>query len=892
MTVVESLRLFRENCTILYQGEMISVHPLLEKYANFLVDFFSRDERAVSFSAHTGSELFDVMALVYGFIRSLCGTGDADIRDRLVIAGYEEVKNPSVGDVLFEYNMQYNRVYPVRIDEINESEQPDEANPLWEPEYYYKAQCKIGSRREVTCYYRRDKHFFKSPNPSTFETARPIPTTKIGAQRDRCKDFFHDVLGYDAPPSRFKSRFVACLAKELCNGVSIRYKEENFTLSELQPDASPVLFCEHNFRDIPNLIGRERLVGLDWNGILLGSSCGAKLSSGEVTTFVRERISLKSLMFNAVGPVECMATLANMNDVRGFVCTRDLMQNFVNNEVIGGGHSSPQLQKLNAQIKIIAERHIHCVVLEDIADVSLINDVRSDLRGMALDNPEDDSIRSFLCGAYSLLKLLQTSILPLAEIQDIIQRKRTGLTAALNRTTGSRSTGQRVLAHIDRICTACSNSRIVYEAINGLECRNPQTRTVIAIPDILLEKAEAINQYFYGGYTPRQRERLVFKPRGRLQRFSRTSDCDALVVVGGVGYYDLQAFDYLSSLIAKDVYVLLYRSDIASLLNACNVRRDQLTLIGGRAVGGEGLVTTDLDSICNSDSLSVEARNGQQALDESHIVSMPSESEINDKEILDRIYKPSTRCGRNAESDQMRPCCAYLVFEGEGEAFLTNGYRATRILETQSGEIEIKERADADSIEVGDMLVFPVNADRRLDALDEMIEHWVEHEVNAGECERYRNVLKKASSWKTSLWNYRDKGCMNDRQVARNLMQQQGCPVQEAAIMNWLDPDSHVVCPDNHEAALYAIGTLVGNQEMIENPKQYYDACQVVYELRGKMRARLKRMICNRLSATAGGADVPVSTNLDEIVRVVRVSYIDRTERSMPYTRVNRLLEF
>lgn len=895
MTIRESLEKFRQSCKVVYEGEAISEVPLLADYAKFLVDFYSQEGRNVSFSAHTGSVLFDVMALTYGFIRALCGTGQADERGVLDAAGYCPLQDsPLEGAFVYFKPQNYESLYLARIQSFASE--------------HVEVECAWGKKSQLSrIWLPRSTQFLSCPNSENWEspkTRRVLPISRIGITRRRCGPLFQELFGYETPPAKFSSRFVASIPQGVCDQIRIVFHEDVFCLSELQPGAEGVLFCRPYARDLSDLITRNVLSRLTWSGMLLGSHTGQSMSFDEAVSYINERLTLKSLMFNGVGPVQSLCAAAEVEDVKGFVCTRNYMERYDGGILVRQNPS--HVQTLANQVHTIARRRFRCLVVDNGGDAEKISDIRSRLYKLSSSDGEisgNDAMRSFLSHAYSLLRLFQMSLVPLCDIGsggsggESITHRLDRLKASIEvLPLRTKTAAMCIHAALEAYFQAHGASRTMCEAFNDLECRTPRMRTVVAIPNSFLSLSSLFHRNFYEGYPIRKLHRLSFVSKGQLNRSVEVGTYDALVTVGGTGYYDLQAFDFMSNLIARDVYVLLHSSEVPSLLAAASERRDALVLLGRRAynlTAPEEEILTDLDSILEDTTLVHSVHNSV------YNVKVPTSVEVIDQDPVEmqrqierQIYRPKTQVCAGLEEYQLRDSSLHVVFEGEGEAFLTRGYRAMLVKDLGDGGLRIFDRARIDEIEAGDLLVFPADGERRLDALDEMIKSWYEHELNDDDRAKWRPQLEDARTWKEKLWEYRDVSGASDRVVARRLADQNDCPVQEAAIMNWLDPDSHTVRPDDL-ASFVAIGRLVNHQDMVQNPRRYQDACAVIYGLRTQMRDRLRTLLVNRLRSLSGdGVQAGGNTELDSLVRIVRASYLDRTERQVPYTRVNRFLEF
>lgn len=58
------LQVIMNKCKIFYGEDLISEESLIEKYAAFIFENFSMEERKISFALHTGSVCFDIVSIV------------------------------------------------------------------------------------------------------------------------------------------------------------------------------------------------------------------------------------------------------------------------------------------------------------------------------------------------------------------------------------------------------------------------------------------------------------------------------------------------------------------------------------------------------------------------------------------------------------------------------------------------------------------------------------------------------------------------------------------------------------------------------------------------------------------------------------------------------------
>lgn len=221
--------------------------------------------------------------------------------------------------------------------------------------------------------------------------------------------------------------------------------------------------------------------------------------------------------------------------------------------------------------------------------------------------------------------------------------------------------------------------------------------------------------------------------------------------------------------------------------------------------------------------------------------------------------------------------------ENECVAYFTKYYKACCF---NPNDESIKE-ISVDDISEGNLILFTKNDSNTRDILDRIIQILIHSESVNEEIIHNYNLSKV---WKKSLRNYIDEHSISQSKAAADLVKL-GATVQPQTIKSWIDIDSQTVKP-NDKINIKIIGEYTGTAELCQYTDKYFDACNIVYKLRCKIREEIKKLIVKKFKGEQISNDSILSEieNVESLYDLLTVETVFDIKENVPAVCTNRPL--
>lgn len=854
-----------ENCDILLDNQLFSRELLLRSFAQFLTATADKEKHNVGIILHTGSLLFDALAIVYGAVSNLV-LNDTDTND--IILSLE------VGDTVLygkKKKARYTFEGVVSLDKASGQEyilliQGDD-NKNYVPKSMW---------HHISPYQGKSTHF---------------DGRGIRKQSDIREKFYTDVLGFEEKdiPSITDISTVIVLPRDyadrLINGLTIKFGEHKIGLLEL---VTASYFTENNeyyytgntgkTEPVLKLTGklsvaRKLLLAKTGNRNIGLMVMGNDIISRGITE-LPELLKRKSIQYVYVsvnidsehGPL----IINECENLRLFACTKDFLLSNSSDVKIKNKYTTELVQQVNAIINqniepIIFEGHFSWLDYKEFKKNMFA------IKNSDFDTPENDM---FIIQAYSLMNLFITAVFKITELERLIKENTLGIISPAERLRDLEAAiknfpnhlqekAKSVLDFIETAYLLLSEKSEKEDFLRKYLRNNRKHKIAIIVPKAYY--ATVLKES--GLYDIMDRESLLHITTAN--GFDNTQLYDDIICVGD---FEGKRFNPFRCRAAMRIITLLFSFE-------SNLYKHKLK----KAVQLEKIYNehSEIKYVTNPsyDELYYDDNESNAEIEDIEAITAEVDEYINHlNEIADlkSLGIASSTNGNTTES------VAIAFFETGERAFLTKMYKAY-VFDDNSGEVR---EMGVENLREGDSIVFTQNNAETRDIVDDMLAKLIaSHKLSPEIFECY----DKSKYWKFKLIEYMRKTQKSAKDIAKAMIEN-GVQVQEITIRSWLDEDDHTVGPRDKES-IRQIALLVEDDELFEHYEQFFEACTVIRRIRREILKTIGEAIISKLSGKTpveGTLIADIFDRIDSLARVLRLESITFVTRNLPMNATNR----
>lgn len=694
--------------------------------------------------------------------------------------------------------------------------------------------------------------------------------------------FFTDILGYERSqiPAEFTNSTIVIMSKEEIDQILkytfIKFNGKTIKLLDLvtatyytdknnlfyggnQTKAEPVLKITNKFDIAFDLIkdnSNNKNIGL----IVSGEET-IRRGYTELNRLIKRRSIKNTYILVPIGyDYDKIKGLINDEyDIDAFVCTKEFLNTFKSIDIVENNALTRILNYKSIGIKM---QKITCKTIESIDSVKP-RIFKLSLKKFKESVYESDNKDEFIVQSYSLWNLFQFAIFKITTYNNLIIKGKISGTLINDRLF---RLNEIVKGFPESLCENCKT------VINQLEESYKQVEKYLkkenAMRNILKYSqgkkiALVVHKSSYRDVLredPKFNSLDIFTPSD----FIKNEMFDTVVSFGN---YCGNNFNPNNCFNTLEVKMILFDYEIPTF----NYKRRQYEEMISHANKDSFFPVSQNISNYNDNEL-VKA-NEEEAIDTELI------SHINDIVIKNtRIFTNGNHTSQNVEAVKI-----IRFSENECVAYFTKYYKACCF---NPNDESIKE-VSVDDISEGNLILFTKNDSNTRDILDGVIQMLI-YSNSVNDEIIYNYNLSKV--WKNVLRNYIDKHSISPAKAADDLIKL-GATVQTQTIKSWIDIDSQTVKP-NDKINIKIIGQYTGSSELCQYTDKYFDACNIVYKLRCKIREEIKKLIIKKFKGEQISNDSILSEieNVESLYDLLTVETVFDIKENVPAVCTNRPL--
>ena len=897
----KAVRSILEKCVIKLNGATISREAISQSFLSYLSDVSTQHEHNVGITLHTGTIIFDALAVLWAAVSSMLANETSP---------EELVRSLRAGEDLVTYGKMGRCRFEGIVDKFGMLNAKLVQDDRYQNTYYVPST--MWSR--ITPYQGKSKRLDGRGSKS---------------QGTKRKKFYTDVLNIRESniPSITDTSTVFVMPREkadmLVRGLSICHNRDTFNLLDLVTASWYTDNDEYNYsgnagKNEPVLkftgrvsTGRKLLLKRGGNnnvGLFVCDDDELRRGESELPELFNRKALQYVHVLADIDMEQGEKLVADNETAEVFACTKD----FLLSCPLQIQEDNPYTQVFSKQVDAILDHEISSVIVSGFLDWKTWRDFRQALFNMKDSDYESQEKNDFIVDAWSLFNLFQTAAFPMQLLENMIENGRVTIGSPKERIRALsdllysfpddlKNNALYVVETLDNVYQLLleQDDELVYptskqHAIGIRESYNQQRKTEVLYRLFYPSgKAENLIRFILERVdkrvcvvVPKRYYETVMRESGlpwlmlnpdnltitTANQFDSGEMYDTIIVVGE---FRGKRFDNFRCMSAREVISILYDCE----QNQYRVRRKQSRQMN-RILNERSFVHVNMDETGETSWQDGATEEELQQLDH---MSVELDSYI-DQLAMTLPSIPGYSRGAEAGTREAE-IAAIATFDTGEKAFFTPFYKAC-VFDEANGKVDEKRISDFDLSE-GDMVVFTRNDDEMHDIVDEIMRMLIE----SGRLKESEHVAYGLSRvWKNKLRMYMKLSGMKPGFVAKR-MTDNGVSITSQTIRIWIDPDAHTVGPRDPEC-IRQIGIIVGDNGMAEHPEETMEACRIIRQRRRRILDVIEKSIHNKLSGKANKTSDPIEqeiySRIDSQADILRVESFVRMKKTMLATFVNK----
>ena len=879
MTAIDALKMVINKCDLLFDGEVISKELLMQKLADFLLQTTEKEKHNVGFILHTGSICYSVIAVAYAAVSCLVynendvasviySLQDGDYvlfrGQRCIFKGFSNGCNP---------NQQKNYI-PVKKIETHDS----------------NTDFIMLYNNKDTFYIRRNSWHSIQPYLGESQKLDGRGVRKSGSIRN---EFYSDVLEYNTTdiPNVINVSVVLVLSRAMADSlikrISLRFNEKTIRLLDLVTASYYTENDNYNYggnvaKTEPLLkitgkvsVARQLVLSREGN-----KHIGLMVFGNDMVTKNRtelpELLNRQSLRYIYVlsnnDSQESVSVIKEVEHSNVFVCSKE----FLLNNSLPCNLKNKYTIELDKQVSTVINKTIlHQVVQGWVSWKDYIGFTHC-IKAIQNSDYSTDEVYDFIIYSRFLMKTFLTipvtiqereksvssgalSALPIGQTLQEIKKAYTTFPDYLQEKARS------ILSILELSYLRLSEKSEKGEYIRRILKENRNKHIAIVVP----KSNYSTIMRDYGYYDMMDDKSLLTIVTANS--FDNSVIYDRIIVLGN---YNGKRFNAFKSLASPVIETVLYSFEV----NYYNYRKKCALMEELELSGLDTSLTVNHDDQVIDDMICVDEK---EEVEIEEFAQMETSIDDYIRRISETISFREIETYAQARGGHTAEVVAVGTFENGEKVFFTKNYLAYVIDENEG----VVKETGVSQLSDGDLLVFTYNTLETRDIVDSIMSKLIdEHRIN----DDLVDCLEKSKKWKNVLIEYMQTHKIPAKRIAE-LMVKNGASVQEVTICRWLDEDSHMVGPQKVDS-IKQIAVLVGDEEMLSNANDYFEACTRIRKLRRLILKWIGKAIVEKLSGCKPKEKVmaEIYERLDSIAQVLRLESVVPVERTIPMHFINR----
>lgn len=869
------VKAFLDNCDIYYGDFLVSRELIIKKYLKFFSETIKADERHVSFALHTGSMCFDMVSTVIMALDCI---------------SYSLGLNK---DILSTLNNDDMVVYKDERYHWKGLEEFDGKTWIILEQIERHEKIKSGLKQKTRILYDKNKHLITPYHGESLRTdGRGIHKTR--SNREEFLSTFFNIPACEVPSVVGTSVVVVAervYFERMVKNLKIVYGEKRDKKISLL-DIIPASYYSGNNEEYPfgknpaksdsvlkvtnNISSARELILTKNENLVIGLLIIELLSLMDNESELEDLLNREKLhIIHVAGTLKigmCKDIIDRHERVPVFACTKKfLMANTctIQNE----NNVTVELKK---RVSNIMNGSVNSVYITGGWNWDEYKAIRNNLERIRRSSWEDDKKKNFIISAYMLLNLFNTAVFSMNSLETAIKEGhiKTSVISPLSRLADLK----KVAEHADGMNNICMEvTEVLQKRYNELINETPKQKR---LAEYLVSKKNfsgvvVVPKAYYTDILKRDIEVLRTDKWAcvTVNQFEEKKNYDIVIVIGDIVG---KQFDSLQCYSSEIIEVFMYQCEEKMF----DYRKREMLRQENRLNQKIGLI--------KDDSVLSEDRKGEYVNDESEeiVIRQIVDFEqyiINNLNTTNFLNSISSNVG-NLQTTEVN----IIGFFSSGERILFSRYYKAIVLEAENGTVR---EVPPEQLKEGNILVF-VNRDNYtknvVDFIYEQLisEKWLNEEII--------EANEKSKHWKVVLQNYKVAYELSHKEISQR-MKQYGSNLNEGTIRQWLMEESYIVGPRKLET-MEQIAKLTKDRKLLENPKEYHDACIIVRRQRREILKLIEKTVNYRLQGCVpqkGTIFEVVYNNVERLSKVLELESILFLEesKSISVGLVNKPLE-
>lgn len=856
-----------KRCIFKLDNEPFSQEMLAQAFIKFVSDTSLMDVHNVSFAFHTGSPIFDAIAVIFAAISNLVlNTSDSD----------DIVLSLEKGDFVVYGDKKKARYVFAGLEN-----HPD----------YPGIDYAILKQGKDTTWVPSKKWRYIEPYNGESRFTSSIGIRKTSGLRS---DFFKTVLDYkdiDIPSVIDTSTVIVMprdRADRIVRGLTIQFGNVEIPLLDL---VTASFFTENNELNYGGNIAKadpilkftgkisvagQLIRGKDGNkttGMIVMGNDIINRSYTELPEYF-DRQSLKYLIIcGQIDYPDLVSLINSYEEGNLFACTKDfLLSNSA--KIIS---SNSLTRELSGQVDAIIDHHISQRTITSDYSWSQYREFKKALLIIRNADLSESEKNDFIIGACSLMKLFLTAIFPLDHLERMISNGEIDIVSPSSRLETVRALAKRFPKYLkekaDLIIDVLDNSYLMLSdssqkesILRELLAENTGKKIAVIVPKAYY--SSVLHHIGLLNSTESASNVSVIT----ANRFDNSILYDLIIPVG---YFPGSRFDIFSTKSAKEVIILLY--DFESNLFKYRLKKaEKMEKQLDHRSTIRYVIESEFDDVLYDENAKAEE------IDE--VEKATKDLDLFVDQINAVVWTQSVGY-YGGGSTSMSEVIAAAIFESGETALFTKMYKAY-VFDDAAGEVK---EVGVEDLAVGDSLVFKRYDSDTKDIVDDLLTRLLS-DGRLDDDVKLAYLMSKR--WKEALVDYLHANKLSPGEVSAR-MKHNGITVSEITIRTWLDENAHIVGPREIES-IKQIGILVGDGDLIKNAEAYHTACKTIRRVRLMILKEIGKAIIAKLEGKKPEQATIMSDifdRIDSLARILRIESIAPIKQAVPLNLTNRPIE-
>ena len=584
-----------------------------------------------------------------------------------------------------------------------------------------------------------------------------------------------------------------------------------------------------------------------------------------------ERRSLRHIfLMDRIYSWNASTLIERFPDVRAFVWTRSVMEQYIANSYQVDMPINSMSQKLVKMMHNICESKVHTISIGSPISAEQYLSLRKALWNIAKFDSSNPDKEKFVITGFSLLKLFTYSIVSMQQLEQQIVQDNISLRSPSDQLNELKIIAKKFEGYLsEQMTTVINQLTAFYIDIEYRNCKfdylfNCLMKSISSDIFTIIVPKESYGLAFMSCFNDKNKSILKRFHFVSSERFNVAQINSKIICTGAFSSKHFSPYNN----IGEDTSILIYGYEENALKSIAYSARKAELIYSRKNIADKSLSTKGIDMLTvQEDSTDIDVR---------------LESYISQVAINNAI---SSATGENFSVGQGTvPICRIALFESGQTMFFTKNYVAYVFDES---DVTVIER-DVVDLRPGDYMILKNFGDEAGDIVDELLQKLIVNDHSSAEIAEAYNITKR---WKTVLRNYMALQNFSCKDVS-NKMADMGHKKHEVTIRSWLNAEYHIVGPRD-EDSFVAIALITEDKDISNNPKKYWEACNVIRATRIRILKYIGLNIVTSMGHRRKNTDNLLSSVIGDISKLARVLRIDNivepSNVNMPVHLVNRL---